>query len=74
MIKRTIDYCFISPNTLDVVGALDIPRDKDILHDVGNPCYNHPSDHYALAFKFAFKAGDQVMKGNMAAAFQKKLN
>ena len=52
MKKRVIDYVFCGKNTLKVVGALDVPREKNMLQDIGNPCFDHPSDHYALAYKF----------------------
>jgi hypothetical protein len=51
MTKRVIDYVFASPS-LTVCGGLDAPAEKDIDQHVGNPVFNHPSDHYAQAYEF----------------------
>jgi hypothetical protein len=45
MTKRTIDYVFCS-NSLKVDGALDAPAEGDVDQYIGNPAFNHPSDHY----------------------------
>ena len=44
-VKRTIDYIFISKG-LKVVNGLSLPDVVD--EEMGNPCENHPSDHYGL--------------------------
>jgi len=51
MTKRIIDYVFASPE-LEVSGALDAPAEEDIDQYIGNPAFNHPSDHYAQAYSF----------------------
>ena len=46
MKKRVIDYCFHVH--AKHVGALSMPAGSDIDEYMGNPCKNHPSDHYSL--------------------------
>ena len=53
MTKRTIDYVFCSKRSMKVLGALDAPDDANVDQYIGNPALDHPSDHYAQAYKFA---------------------
>lgn len=50
MTKRIIDYHFYSG--LTCVGALDMPKEEDLNQEVGNPCADHPSDHYAMCYRY----------------------
>ena len=47
---RTIDYVFIKKDKIKVVGYLEMPESSNIDSYMGNPCKNHPSDHYSLVF------------------------
>jgi len=46
MAKHTIDYIFASP-TIGVSRVLSLPEEDDIAKE-GLPCWNYPSDHFAL--------------------------
>ena len=38
-----------------MTGYLALPAPESIDQFMGNPCKDHPSDHYCLAFDLAFK-------------------
>jgi hypothetical protein len=38
-----------------VTGYLALPKEDFIDKNMGNPCKDHPSDHYALAFDLMLK-------------------
>ena len=50
MKKRVIDFVLVKAG-VKVVGQLDMPVQEDIDSHMGNPCKNHPSDHYSLCFE-----------------------
>jgi len=54
MTKRTIDYQFYSHKSLKAINVLDMPAEGALDHEVGNPCVNHPSDHYAICVNYEF--------------------
>jgi hypothetical protein len=37
---------------MSVSGYLALPKNEEINWDIGNPAFNHQSDHYAISFKF----------------------
>lgn len=49
---RVIDYVFYRGDNIRVTGYLGLPKCDKIDQDIGNPAVNHPSDHYAIAFKY----------------------
>ena len=54
--KRTIDYVFYKSSTtggnpLKPIGYYALPKTEDIFEEIGNPCINYPSDHYAIGFE-----------------------
>ena len=52
--KRTIDYMFISKEAAartKVRRWLSPPREDQLDHKIANPCVNHPSDHYSIAYE-----------------------
>ena len=58
-VKRTIDYIFLKQNEwyrdngIIVMALLDPGdlEDKQLLNNkIGNPCPNHPSDHYCIGY------------------------
>ena len=53
MTVRVIDYVF--QNMFEVMGYLALPESDLIDKFMGNPCKDHPSDHYSLAFDLTFK-------------------
>ena len=63
-IKKTTDYIFILKNqwfknNLENGGVIidhyldteDLDKENLLNKLIGNPCPNHPSDHYSLAYK-----------------------
>jgi len=48
MVSRVIDYVFF--RGADIKGGLKMPTADKIDQYMGNPCKDHPSDHYALCF------------------------
>ena len=59
-VKRTIDYIFMAQNDYYknnkcmITQCLD-PSDLEVEgllnHIIGNPCPNHPSDHYSIGYQ-----------------------
>jgi endonuclease/exonuclease/phosphatase family metal-dependent hydrolase len=55
--KRTIDYLFLRNKTpakvsvLRLVDPADLEREQLLDLEMANPCANHPSDHYSLAYE-----------------------
>jgi endonuclease/exonuclease/phosphatase (EEP) superfamily protein YafD len=49
MCSRVIDYVFFR-GVEGIKGGLKMPASDKIDHHMGNPCKDHPSDHYALCF------------------------
>ena len=63
-VRHTIDYVFVLKNewfkssNLKVVGftdAEDLETNGQIDKEMANPCVDHPSDHYSLAYKIKVK-------------------
>jgi hypothetical protein len=54
LIRRTVDYQAFTHKTLHLVAGLDQPSEELAPAEVANPSENHPSDHYALAYKYTF--------------------
>lgn len=54
MLKHVIDYVFFK-GIDKVEGGLSMPVDDKIDQFMGNPCKDHPSDHYALCFDLKLK-------------------
>jgi hypothetical protein len=52
MKKRVIDYVLLKGG-VSAVGNLDMPDEEDIDAHMGNPCKDHPSDHYSLCFELS---------------------
>ena len=55
-VKRTIDYMFVAKNEWLEKNKIDVlayitPENVPLDTDIGNPCVNHPSDHYSLAYE-----------------------
>ena len=59
-VKRTIDYIFIAKNNYfknndisigSYIDTKDLENNGLINNDIGNPCENHPSDHYSIAYE-----------------------
>lgn len=57
--KYTIDYIWYSPETLDVVGVWEVPKEEEIGEN-GLPCMGYPSDHVALCTNFAIKCTSSI--------------
>ena len=62
-VKRTIDYIFIAKNDYfnennvsvsEYLNPADLQKEDLLNNEVGNPCPNHPSDHYSLGYKINF--------------------
>ena len=49
MCSRVIDYIFFK-GVKGIKGGLKMPFPDKMDHYMGNPCKDHPSDHYALCF------------------------
>ena len=58
--KRTIDYVFYN-GSITTTGYLKMPEESQIDQDMANPCKDHPSDHYALAFTFDLRRHPFIM-------------
>jgi len=61
-VKRTIDYIFMQKNNFfknhglrvsSYSSTYHIEQDGRLNKEVGNPCQNHPSDHYSLYYEMA---------------------
>jgi len=55
-VTRCIDYIFVAKNEyLRTYGCLIEefldPEDIELNKEVGYPCHNHPSDHFAIGYK-----------------------
>ena len=60
-VKRTIDYIYVAKNDyynkhggvqiIEYLDPGDVEKDGLINNDIGNPCPNHPSDHYSIGYK-----------------------
>jgi hypothetical protein len=42
-------------NRLEVTAWLEPPADDQLDKEMGSPCIDYPSDHYALAYEVEFK-------------------
>ena len=58
-IKRTIDYIFLAENkyfndkkviVTEMLDPQDLETENLLNEEMGNPCENHPSDHYSLGY------------------------
>ena len=63
-VKQTIDYIFVAKNEYynkngciieEYMDPIDLEKDILLNKDIGNPCRNHPSDHYSIAYKVQLK-------------------
>ena len=52
---ETLDYIFYQPGKLDAVSVLELPSEEECRVETALPNTNQPSDHVAIAAKFAFK-------------------
>lgn len=66
-VKRTIDYIFIAKNDWfeesgctisQYLDPADLERDDLLNLKIGNPCPNHPSDHYSIGYELRLKLRD----------------
>lgn len=61
--KRTIDYMFLCENNFPqsqvtveaLIDPMDLQDDKQLNEEIANPCSDHPSDHYSLAYQVSFR-------------------
>ena len=62
-VKRTIDYMFLAENNYfpqnkvwvdQYMDPNDLESGNLIDKEMANPCKNHPSDHYSLAYQVSF--------------------
>jgi endonuclease/exonuclease/phosphatase family metal-dependent hydrolase len=51
--ERCIDYLWYTSKDFKVVGLLEIPDPKTLIHYL--PCESYPSDHLSIMAKFTFK-------------------
>ena len=57
-VKRTIDYIFLAKNNwykanqnqVRITHSLEMPEENLIDQKMANPCKDHPSDHYSIAY------------------------
>ena len=52
---ETLDYIFYQPEKLEAVSVLELPSEEECRVEIALPNTNQPSDHVAIAAKFAFK-------------------
>ena len=61
------DYIFINKPVIarkevkltDYLDPEDLDHDGLLNYDIGNPCPNHPSDHYSIGYKVLIKMLDE---------------
>ena len=68
--RHTIDYIFVAKNDwyskqkgsviLEYMDPTDVEKDGQLNKQWGNPCENHPSDHYSIAYKVSLDIGKNV--------------
>jgi len=58
-VKRTIDYIFMAKNEFyesndvaitEFLDPGDLEKENLLNNEIGNPCPNHPSDHYSIGY------------------------
>mmetsp|Transcript_10319 Transcript_10319/g.17341 ORF Transcript_10319/g.17341 Transcript_10319/m.17341 type:complete len:95 (+) Transcript_10319:403-687(+) len=54
---------------MDVKAWLDPPSNSQLDLEIGSPCLDYPSDHYALAYEVEIQPPLEVKKGQPGALF-----
>jgi len=75
-VKRTIDYIFMARNDYyntnkctisECLDPSDVEKEGLLNMDIGNPCPNHPSDHYSIGYQVRLHHPDPFLQGDAMA-------
>ena len=58
MLKREIDYIFFNKNSLKLCGYLDLPKNNELIENIGLPNLQYSSDHLSLVCDFSFVSNE----------------